>query len=251
MIDRKPNYLPLDVCELVPDQHVRKNLTSDQTAEMIKASTSQTPRERLEMIKDSAKNILNDSKPFMQEFNVQYFNAGQPLRIDGRVLDAPEIKYSMDRVVKPFDGKWDMKYEKFFQPATLKNWIIVCFSQDDRKLSQFESEIIRCGERLGMKINAPVRRVKIANCRQETISKIFVKAKEVCGGSVDMIVFILTPRIEHLYEAIKMSGDVEHGIVTQCIKESNLNNIKYTLIHCYFHTVYVFSFFDMIFSLFV
>ena len=51
---KNPNYLPMDVCELVPDQHVRKNLTNDQMVEMIRSSASQSPAQRLEFIRESA-----------------------------------------------------------------------------------------------------------------------------------------------------------------------------------------------------
>ncbi|CAG2168237.1 unnamed protein product, partial [Oppiella nova] len=67
---KNPNYLPLDVCELVPDQHVSKNLTNEQMVEMIRSSASQTPANRLAFIRESAKSTILDSKPYMKEFGI-------------------------------------------------------------------------------------------------------------------------------------------------------------------------------------
>lgn len=117
--EKKPSYMPLEFCELVPDQHVRKGLTPDQSAKMIRAAASQQPHQRLSVIRDAAKQIADDSKKFRAEFGIAMRNT--PLSIEARVLEVPEMTYA-NTTVKPFDGKWDMKRRRFHQPVRIENW---------------------------------------------------------------------------------------------------------------------------------
>lgn len=227
-IDRNPNYLPLDVCELVPDQHVRKNLTTEQMAQMIRASASQSPRDRLEFIKESAKSTISDSKPYMKEFGIHFMAGNTPLKVDGRVLVPPTMRYGMNRTVNPFDGKWDVRNQQFFKPANLEHWIVIAFSAfAERKMDLLERNIMESGTKLGMRVLEATKKVTIKNYGPDTITRIFERALKVTNGKLQMIVFIISPKFQYLYESIKKCGDVDYSIVSQCIKESNLDNLRY------------------------
>ena len=94
-----------------------KNLTSDQMTQMIRASASQSPRDRLELIKEWSKTTINDSKCYLKEFGICFIAGNTPLKIDGRVLVPPTIGYGMNRSVRPFDGKWDVRCEQLFKKS--------------------------------------------------------------------------------------------------------------------------------------
>ena len=228
---KNPNYLPMDVCELVPDQHVRKNLTNDQMVEMIRSSASQSPAQRLEFIKEAAKSTIIESKIYNKEFGITFVANNTPLKIEARVLPPPPLMYGCGRRLDPFDGKWDVRNQNFFKSASLTEWIIVGFSQRaEQKMMSLQRAIIDTGVKLGMKIMEPKKLVTIRNYGPDTISNIFRKAKEVTQDKLQMIVFVINTRFQYIYESIKKVGDVDHGIVTQCIKEQNLDNLKYSLI---------------------
>ncbi len=201
-------------------------------AQMIRASASQSPRDRLEFIKESAKATINDSKPYMREFGICFMAGNTPLKIDGRVLVPPIMGYAMNRTVRPFDGKWDVRCEQFFKAASLEHWIIIALSPfAERKIDILERNIIESGTKLGMRIMRATKKVTIKNYGPETIGKIFKKSLEVTNGKLQMILFIVCPKYVYLYESIKKCGDVDNSVVTQCIKESNLDNLRYYLIN--------------------
>ena len=77
-----------------------------------------------------------------------------------------------------------------------------------------------------MSIAPSTKQVILTNYGPDTITNIFKKAKEVTNGKLQMIFFVISPRFQYMYESIKKVGDVDFGVVTQCIKESNLNNLK-------------------------
>ncbi|XP_054164078.1 protein argonaute-2-like [Oppia nitens] len=224
---KKPNYLPLDVCELVDDQHVRKNLTSDQMVEMIRESASQSPENRLKFIKESAKSTIIDSKTYMKEFGISFSGGNAPLKIEARVLKPPQLKYGQNRDMDPFDGKWDVKHLHFYQCAPLEHWIIICLSQQvEPKMETLERYMIETGRSLGMRVLPATKRVYLRNYGSDTITNAFKKATEITGGRLQLIVFVISPKYQYLYESIKKVGDIDFGVTTQCIKEANLNRLK-------------------------
>jgi eukaryotic translation initiation factor 2C len=232
---KNPNYLPLDVCELVPDQHVSKNLTNEQMVEMIRSSASQTPANRLAFIRESAKSTILDSKPYMKEFGISFAAGNAPLKIEGRVLVPPQLMYGNGRPLNPFDGKWDVRNQQFYEPRHLEHWIIISLTPNlEPKMEALERAIKESGTKLGMRVMAATKRVSVRSYDQNTITNIFKKALEVTGGRLQMMVFIITPKYQYLYESIKKVGDVDFGIVTQCIKEANLNNLRYATIGCHY-----------------
>ena len=231
---KNPNYLPMDVCELVPDQHVRKNLTNEQMVEMIRSSASQTPAQRLEFIKQSAKSTIIESKSYLKEFGITFVSNNTPLKIEARILTPPPLVYGHNNTMQPFDGKWDVRNQSFFLPVALKHWVIIAFSNTaESRLGQLETMVKQTGFKLGMEIQPAAKHVIIRNYGPDTINNIFKKAKEITNGNLQMIFFVINTRFQYLYESIKKVGDVDYGIVTQCIKEQNLNNLKYVLSHLF------------------
>ena len=222
-----PSFLPMDVCELVPDQHVRKNLTSDQMVEMIRSSASQSPAQRLEFIKESAKSTINESKVYMKEFGINFSAANNPLKIEGRVLTPPPLMYGQQKTISPFDGKWDVRYNEFYKPASLTHWIVVGFSPlAENKMPNLARCIQEQGTKLGMLVRPPLKIVTISKYGPDTIANIFKKALLVSEGQLQIILFVVNMKMTYQYETIKKVGDVDYGVVTQCIKEPNLNNLK-------------------------
>ncbi|CAG2107473.1 unnamed protein product, partial [Medioppia subpectinata] len=224
---KNPNFLPLDVCELVPDQHVSKNLTNDQMVEMIRSSASQTPANRLQFIRDSAKSTIHDSKSYMKEFGIAFPAGNTPLSIDARILSAPLLMYGNKRTLNPFDGKWDVRNQQFFEPRALEHWIIIALTPNmEGRMEQLERCVKESGTKLGMRIMNATKRVSLKSYGPDSIHKVFEKALEVTSGRLQLIFFVITPKYQYLYESIKKVGDVDFGIVTQCIKEANLSNLK-------------------------
>lgn len=224
---KNPSYLPIELCTICPDQHVRNNLTSDQMATLIRASASQQPRDRLKIISEAAKTIIDESTTYMKEFGIDIHERGKPLNLQARVLDAPTLQYGNNFAMKPFDGKWDMKRAQFYNCVELKNWVLVSFSNraHDSILERLRQLLVEMGRQVGMRIAYPKKTAKITSISDDTIARVFEKAREECNNQLQLIMFIL-PNSSSLYEMIKYAGDVHYEIMTQCINENSLTKIR-------------------------
>lgn len=116
-------YLPVEVCEIIV-QHCNKELTAKQSAEMIK-STVKSPADRFKEIEDvyTKANFKNDI--YLKEFEMEVLP--QPMAVEARVLHAPSVRYDQDNKVKPFNGAWNMKGQKYITKAHVKSWVLVSF----------------------------------------------------------------------------------------------------------------------------
>ncbi|RWS30958.1 translation initiation factor 2C-like protein [Leptotrombidium deliense] len=223
----RKKYLPMEVCFLLPDQHIRKKLSNDQTATMIRTTASQKPAQRFNVIQDSIQSVINESKPYMREFGIQV--KSQPMVVDARVLEAPDLVFR-NMNVKPRDGVWNMEKKCLHEVVRLDNWIAVNFSTNvnDNEAKKFITELQNTANAIGMSIEEPVRVARVNNYKPKTLKGIFEKAKAACAA-LKMILFII-PNDDSLYQEIKLVGDVQIGVPTQCVVDKNVRRCNSSLL---------------------
>lgn len=224
--EKRKNYLPLELCELVPDQHVNQRLTDIQSAVMIRLSASQKPMERFASIRNSANIIKNDGKPYLMEFGIQI--SPSLLEIDSHVIDPPDMIYkegNKESIVKPENGNWKLQNKKFYRtPAINSNWVLINFSN---KTSANDISTLVDGlknNKLGLLIKDPFQPPLQAYLPGKLKEFIFEKAKRAVKD-LKMIIFVL-PENAALYQEIKFTGDVQLNLPTQCIHERNMKKIN-------------------------
>ena len=204
--------------------------------EMIRSSASQSPEQRLKFIKESAQSTIDESKQYMKEFGITMTAGSTPLNIEARIMSAPALMYGQNREMSPINGKWELRNYQFYRPAKLTDWIIIRFSdRTDNKLKTFEQTIRDTGRQLGMDISEAKRTVTIGkkSYKFENVPKYFENAQKI-SANIQIIFFVISPQMESIYERIKKVGDIDFGIPTQCIKESNMENPKYSTSHYQF-----------------
>jgi len=156
----RPTYFPIEVCRLVADQHVKKKLAPQQTAEMIRICASTQPKERFDIIQKAAKDIAlnNNCLQYLNEFSVKMCT--QPISLNARILNAPTLLEKNDKNCIPRDGKW--KIGQFYKCAHVNKWIIVNLAQiEDLAITNFIDTLRKYGNQIGMNIDQPVCRVKM------------------------------------------------------------------------------------------
>ena len=120
-------YLPLEFCEIPAGQATNKKCTPNTTAEIIKFSATTTD-ERKRKIQEKLKRIDYSSNPTVAGFGINVDKNFQ--KIEGRVIDPPEIRYA-NGTVTPRDGVWrEKRYINSAQSANEFNWCII--NCDDR-----------------------------------------------------------------------------------------------------------------------
>lgn len=112
---------PIECCRLLPNQALRKDKQQDANIvrEMIKYANTDT-NERKNRILNARYSVNYNQFAGVNEFGLTV--SQQLQRLDGRVLDTPQITYQ-NRSIEVEDGQWDS--QQFFLAAEIKNWYII------------------------------------------------------------------------------------------------------------------------------
>lgn len=233
------SVVPLEFCELLPNQIFKSKIPEEFTREMVKFA-SVRPTERFKQITDAAG--IYQHQENMRHMNMQV--SRQPLVVDGHLYPAPTLVYHGAEDPSPRDGKWNIVGRRFIKPTGLVYWgIINCVPAevDDRQLDELVMRLRKCCESHGMGCQRPA---PTQNCPQgsglsQRLSLFFqdiVKAnkegirapegpeaviKERC-----VILVILPNSAADLRAKVKFWGDVTTGVQTQCLRSTGRNGIK-------------------------
>ncbi|CAG8728615.1 11106_t:CDS:2, partial [Dentiscutata heterogama] len=126
IMDKKKNYIPLEVCEILNSQRYEKSLSDKTKADMIR-KTAMPPQGRFRQIEEGIHHIFdykNDEN--LKDFGIEI--DPKMMVIEGRVLDTPKVRYARDEFV-PQNGRWNLINKIFVRTRTLVNWSILVLDQ--------------------------------------------------------------------------------------------------------------------------
>ncbi|KAJ1432121.1 Protein argonaute, N-terminal [Sesbania bispinosa] len=148
---KRPTYVPLELCSLVSLQRYTKALSTLQRASLVEKSR-QKPQERMRVLSDAFKTSNYGSEPMLRNCGIQ-INSGFT-QVEGRVLQAPRLKFGNGEDFNPRNGRWNFNNKKIVQPVKIERWAVANFSArcDVRGLVR---DLIRCGEMKGVMIDQP------------------------------------------------------------------------------------------------
>ncbi|GAB1863530.1 Eukaryotic translation initiation factor 2C 2 [Camponotus japonicus] len=232
VVKGQPTYLPPELCTIVSGQSVKK-LNNVQTSKMIKIAAMSAPDRKKEIEKSKGvfdKLVENNSNIMLHEFQLSVENKME--KVNARILNAPNIIYA-NTIVKVIKGTWQM--QKFMQPINLEKnqWTILCIkdnndrnSKEDMniytKMDQFMKKLKDYADDVGMPIeNANTRPFKCFD--SEEIAKIKNYFQQ--NKKLKLIIVIIPNSSGTIYNKIKQITELELGVLTQCIKLSNFNNV--------------------------
>uniref|UniRef100_A0A646QFB5 Argonaute-2 n=1 Tax=Hemiscolopendra marginata TaxID=943146 RepID=A0A646QFB5_9MYRI len=213
----KHRYLPIEVCR-IPRGQQHKKLSDIQTAEMIKAAA--TPafiRER--NIQDMVRGINFKNDDYVRDFGLSFNDS--LMKVEGRVLPAPEIQMKNSFKVQPRIGVWDMRSKEFFEPVEIRSWGMLIFVQKDRFRNQDVDNFTREFVKIGRSVGSRVEQAKfIEYCiRINDVRPIFDQIQQKYKDL--QLLLVILPGKTPIYAEVKRCGDNIAGISTQCIQSKN------------------------------
>ncbi|KFM79527.1 Protein argonaute-3, partial [Stegodyphus mimosarum] len=227
--EKKNIYIPIEVCDVVTGQHCRKKLEDKQNAEMIKF-TARAPRDRFNEIRDIVKRAEYNRDRFLKEFEMTVYS--EPLKLEGRILEAPNVQYKTARSpdpirIKPRDGSWDMRDKQFFRAAEVQSWVLLSFSNprfiSQDVLSDFAKLLCKIAKECGISIDRPSS-IDIMNPRSARIENVLQNLKQ--KYTADLAVIVVPGGDKSIYGEIKQAAETIIGLCTQCIKDDNVRKCK-------------------------
>lgn len=215
-------YLPLELCIIPAGQATNKKCTPNCVAQMIKYSATSTD-ERKRKIFDLL-NRINYEQPNgeIRGFGIDVDKNFQ--RVDGRVIDPPQVKY-MDGNVRPRNGVWNGKKFLETQQGNPIKWAVV--NCDDRttiqQVMELKKNILSESRRLGMNLaessgNNDYFSFNMMRARPNDLTDLLDKCSKTGYG----IVFVIIIDKNDCYAKVKQAAELKVGILTQCIKANTI-----------------------------
>uniref|UniRef100_A0A0P4W9L5 Uncharacterized protein n=1 Tax=Scylla olivacea TaxID=85551 RepID=A0A0P4W9L5_SCYOL len=211
-------FLPMEFCRIASAQKVKK-LADQEIAQFLKIAAVAPAERRRQICKlYDQNNFSEDSVLKSLGFTIEK----NPLRIAGRVLPPPLLH--MNHVVEPHDGVWDVRGCRFFQGALIRSWVVFNYNTERVNLSHiriFTEQLLRLGKEYGMELNDPMTIQDMPRAHIEE-HLIYFKRKY---PDLQLIMVVLDKNDE-LYGRLKKIGDVDIGIITQCLQASTVRLCK-------------------------
>ncbi|CAL1700780.1 unnamed protein product [Somion occarium] len=227
--------IPIELCTVVPGQIMRKQVPPEKTKDVLEFATKK-PADRLASIRNGLGVLSYGQSEYVRQFGLHVKDTGGPLSVNARVLNPPTLKYgqnSKQPTIVPRDGAWNMIDKKFFQPATIKAWVVVVYERQNRFRDENAKDMIAglleaCAA-VGIVVQDKQPLVFWENA-QGTIADHLRKAGLACnqkkGVFPNLIVAVLPEQATDIYTAIKHFGDVSTGVATQCLKSQKCTRAK-------------------------
>ena len=231
----KSIYLPIELCtmkkQVLP---LSKRLNDDQSQKMIRAA-AKLPKERREIIETNLRNFSNhyDRDPFANSFGLKV--SGEMLRVDGRVLEPPALKYknaeSKDiEFRKVNNGKWsvgtrrDIDALKFLKPVPLKHWGLLDLGNlSSSAKDHFVERIYSEGATRGMPVDFPAEaKANVEDIKQvkETFKKLHEHIKNERGHV--QLIMVMNTKKGTVRDELKYIGDTILRVPTQFVMKLNI-----------------------------
>ncbi|XP_042881304.1 protein argonaute-2-like [Penaeus japonicus] len=211
--EEKNIYLPMEYCVVARGQRSVETLSNHETAAFIR-STPIAPARRLEQIQK----MFNDNEFTKDEIisSLKFEVAKSPFTVMGRVLSPPCLKMGKD--LKPQRGEWDARKEKFFRGAAVNTWAVIDYINIKKDLLKtYIHNLCSLGRRKGMAFKSPVSVTKgVRKDVMEEFQNLKRKFPEI------QMILVVLEEADSLYSRIKVAGDLEISVITQCVKRKSV-----------------------------
>ncbi|KAI0057312.1 argonaute-like protein [Artomyces pyxidatus] len=242
---QKGNYLPAEVCTILPGQPFRGKLLDEQTAQMILVA-AKPPNINAQAITTHGLTELGfrqgpTASPVLNHFGVSIGN--EMAVVPGRILVSPRIRYGKGEPVVDERASWNMRGVVFAQGARLDNWAVLVIKDNNRdefagaqdpELRSTVDGFAKMCKVSGMQVGQappqyvvanlprknnqdPIRGQAIATIRSALIT---LKPKPT------LVLVILSNGDKHVYSGLKHLCDVYLDVPTVCVQVAKIRKEK-------------------------
>jgi eukaryotic translation initiation factor 2C len=248
-----PQYVPVELCTVIPGQRYKRLLSGEGTAEMIKfaarapninamsiAGTPKSPGNGLRLLR--LRDPAGETDPQGLSVKPWGFSVDpNMITVPGLVLQKPRIEYKT-RTEEPRSGSWNFAKQKFVKPGRIGTWQVLVINrrghrgnalnenpQGEMKAPEalfrlLEESLVSYGLTLGQRLRTQsilLENLTIDNraSNNRLVEQAFHKAKD---ANVRFL-FVVLPEVDRwLYARIKYYGDIKFGIQSICAVGSKM-----------------------------
>ncbi|XP_019455891.1 PREDICTED: protein argonaute 4-like [Lupinus angustifolius] len=223
---KRPTYFPLELCSLVSLQRYTKALSTLQRASLVEKSR-QKPQERMRVLSDALKISNYGAEPMLRNCGIQINPSFT--QVDGRVLQAPRLKFGNGEDFNPRNGRWNFNNKKIVDPVKIERWAVVNFSARCN-VQALVRDLIKCGNMKGIMVEDPFDVFEENTQFRRAppvvrVEKMFEHMMSKLPGAPKFLLCLLPERKNSdLYGPWKKKNLADFGIVTQCIAPTKVND---------------------------
>ncbi|KAJ3563363.1 hypothetical protein NP233_g8987 [Leucocoprinus birnbaumii] len=239
---QRTNFLPAELCEILPNQPFRGKLLEEHTAAMITVAAN-PPNANADAIENQGLRELGfaQNTPTLAAFGV---GVGREMAtVPGRILPPPKPKYRQNvdgGDFKADKASWNLRKVKFTKGAVLENWAVLVIRDNNRDdfsgpVDPHLKEILSgfsnmCGVS-GMTVKSQPKVADVAlppknRSRDPTRSQAIKAIQTAMGTSFKpkpkIILIILSDSDRHIYAGIKRLCDVALDVATVCVQSGKI-----------------------------
>ncbi|KAJ7764554.1 argonaute-like protein [Mycena maculata] len=239
----KSNYLPPELCEILPNQPFHGKLTDEHTANMITVA-AKPPNVNGAAIAGRGLNELGyrPGAGALQGFGITI--GGEMAVVPGRILPPPKIQYGQGTPDVDDRASWNIRNVKFHRGSTLDNWAVLLLhdgndrdefngKQDPELLNTIRGFTDMC-KKSGMRVPMAVPPIVEAALPQKdsadpTRGKAIGTIRDVVGKlpkKPRLILVILSTADKHIYSGIKHLADSYLDVATVCVHSAKIRREK-------------------------
>ncbi|XP_016958952.2 protein argonaute-2 [Drosophila biarmipes] len=209
--------LPIELCTIEAGQPLNRKDGATQVANMIKFAATST-NERKAKIMHLLNFFQHNLDPTISRFGIRIAN--NFIVVSTRTLNAPQVEYQGNKWCGVRNGSWRMDNMRFLEPKQKAHkWAIVyCDPPYGRKLhfsqvGDFERQMFNQSKTVNVTL---ADKAEIRTFRDDrNLDDVFYDLKR----SQHDLAFVIIPQAGASYDTIKQKAELQHGILTQCIKQ--------------------------------
>ncbi|KAH8360848.1 hypothetical protein KR084_009124, partial [Drosophila pseudotakahashii] len=209
--------LPIELCTIEAGQPLNRKDGATQVANMIKFAATST-NERKSKIMNLLNFFQHNADPTISRFGIRIAN--DFIVVSNRTLTPPQVEYQGNKWCAVRNGSWRMDSMRFLEPKPKAHkWAIVYFDPPHgrkmhfNQVGDFERQVLNQSKSVSMCLadKAEFRTFK----DERNLDEVFGDLKR----SQCDLAFVIIPQFGASYDIIKQKAELQHGILTQCIKQ--------------------------------
>ncbi|KAF5392022.1 hypothetical protein D9757_003266 [Collybiopsis confluens] len=240
---QKTNFLPPELCEILPNQPYKLKLNNEQTDQMLRVAA-----------KPPNANALAINGPGLDELGFR--SGASPLGsfgvsigpqmtvVPGRILPPPSLQYGPGQNSSPLindKASWNLRGVKFARGAKVSKWAVLVLldggRSDHTEVNGELREVVEGQARMcntsGMQMTFNAQDPQFVFCQlprkdqsdpvRERASVKIHDALRKMPGKPSFVLVILSNNDRHIYSGLKHVCDVGLGIPTVCVQSSQVS----------------------------
>lgn len=235
---RRYEIVPMERCEIAPEQIYKKQLPEGSRDAMVRFSTLKPD--------DKKRRIEGVSSRYKQceaMIDAGMVVASQPMDVGATLLPTPRIKFGRN-AIDVRNGAWNVVSQTLYSVAGQEyNWAVLNLAPTDidmPALNRCMSELVDCAKNLGIPLRDPAY-VKMADpwggpeALRTVLEQLMNEIARRAGGQAlesalkknEFFIFIVLPKDAAGPRAtVKFWGDMVHGIITQCVRVNKVKGLR-------------------------